>query len=71
MPHLCARKESVSLLPVHSLAFFARLHTAPCFRPVNLLPLLVLHDATRFYAFLNLPRHALQIDHVVRNEHVL
>src|SRR6266851_9557681 len=43
---------------------------APHLLSIDLLPLIVLHDAPLFHALLNLLRHALRI-HIIRNEHVI
>ena len=59
------------LIPAHFLAFLVHSRTASHFLTVDILPLVVLHDASRSYALLDLHRYALQIDHVVRNECVL
>lgn len=69
LPRSRARQKLVRFLPTHSFAFLTTFFTAAHLLNIDLLPLIVLHDAPRLHALLDLLRHALQID-IVRDEHV-
>jgi len=70
LPCSRARQKLVRFLPSHSFALLASFFTASHLLSIDLLPLIVLHDALLLHTLLDLPRHALQID-IIRDEHVI